>query len=104
MRRGLTGLALWAQLVPMSERTRAIDWSKVEEMTLALMHLTSFEEHGGVRSWKGHNWEVLNRLHERGWISNPVSKAKSVVLTEEGARRANALFEKHFLALPRTRR
>jgi len=40
---------------------------------------------------------VLNRLHERGWISNPVSKAKSVVLTEEGARLSNELFEKLFL-------
>jgi len=54
----------------MSERARAIDWDKVEEMTLALMHLTSFEEHGVVRSWKGHDWEVLNRLHERGWIES----------------------------------
>ncbi len=80
----------------MSER-RTIDWNKVEEMTLALMHLTSFEEHGTVRSWKGDDWEVLNRLHERGWISDPVSKAKSVVLTEEGARLSNELFEKHFL-------
>jgi hypothetical protein len=81
----------------MSEREWPIDWNKVEEMTLALMHLTTFEEHGAVRSWKGHDWEVLNRLHQRGWISNPVSKAKSVVLTEEGARRSNELFEKHFL-------
>ena len=95
--RRLTGRAPWAQLVPMSERARAIDWNKVEEMTLALMHLTSFEEHGVVRSWKGHDWEVLNRLHERGWISNPVSKAKSVALTEEGARLSNELFEKLFL-------
>jgi Domain of unknown function (DUF6429) len=76
---------------------RAIDWTKVEEMTLALMHLTSFDEHRTVRSWKGHDWEVLKRLHERGWISNPVSKAKSVVLSEEGARLSNELFEKHFL-------
>jgi hypothetical protein len=81
----------------MSEPARAIDWNKVEEMTLALMHLTSFEEHGVVRSWKGYDWEVLNRLHERGWIANPVSKAKSVVLTEEGVRLSNELFEKLFL-------
>jgi hypothetical protein len=76
---------------------RAIDWNKVEEMTLALMHLTSFEEHGVVRSWKGYAWEILNRLHEHGWTSNPVSKAKSVGLTEEGARFSNELFEKHCL-------
>jgi hypothetical protein len=81
----------------MSKPARQIDWNKVEEMTLALMHLTSFDEHGAVRSWKGHDWEVLNRLHERGWISNPVSKAKAVALTEEGARLSKELFEKHFL-------
>lgn len=80
----------------MSRRGREVDWNKVDELTLALLHLTSFDEHGVVRSWKGHDWDVLNRLHERGWISNPVSKAKSVLLTEEGARRSRELFEKHF--------
>jgi hypothetical protein len=80
----------------MSERPPAVDWNTIEEMTLALMHLTSFEEHGVVRSWKGYSWEVLNRLHERDWISDPVSKAKSVVLSEEGARRSRELFERHF--------
>ena len=39
---------------------------------------------------------VLNRLHERGWISNPVSKAKSVIMTDEGARQSRELFERHF--------
>ena len=38
----------------------------------------------------------MNRLHERGWIQNPVNKNKSVNLTEEGRRQAAALFAKHF--------
>jgi len=38
----------------------------------------------------------MNRLHEKGYIGNPKSKAKSVHLTEEGARLSEALFEKHF--------
>jgi hypothetical protein len=80
----------------MTERDDGTDWDKVAEMTLALMHLTSFSEHGNVRSWKGYDWDALNRLHERGWISNPVSKAKSVVLTEEGERRSREFFETHF--------
>jgi hypothetical protein len=42
-----------------------IDWDKVDEVTLALLNLTSFEEHGIVRSWKGHDWDVMNRLHEQ---------------------------------------
>ena len=36
----------------MSDRPPAIDWGKVEEMTPVLLHLTSFEEHGAVRTWK----------------------------------------------------
>lgn len=80
----------------MAGQKRAVNWDKVDELTLALLHLTSFDEHGAVRSWKGHDWDVLNRLHERGWIGNPVSQAKSVIMTEEGARRSRELFEKHF--------
>ena len=72
------------------------DWDKVDEMTLALIHLTTFKERGVIRSWKGHDWDILSRLHQRGWISDPASKAKSVVLSEEGAKRSGELFEKHF--------
>jgi hypothetical protein len=73
-----------------------VDWDKVAKMTLALMHLTSFKEHGVVRSWKGYDWDALSLLHQRGWISDPVSKAKSVALSEEGERRSRQIFEQHF--------
>lgn len=71
---------------------------KIDDAVLALLHLTSFVERRGElpRAWKGHDWEALGRLHEKGWISDPVGKAKSVVLTEEGAQRAKELFEKLF--------
>ncbi|MBL7212315.1 MAG: hypothetical protein ISS61_08055 [Desulfobacteraceae bacterium] len=49
-----------------------------------------------MRAWKGMDWDVMNRLHEKGYIGNPKSKAKSVPLTEEGARISEALFKKHF--------
>ena len=49
-----------------------------------------------MRAWKGHDWAVLDRLHKKGYISNPASKAKSVVLTEEGAQLSKNCFEKHF--------
>ena len=39
----------------------------------------------------------MNCLHEKGLISNPVSKAKSVVMTEEGFKRAEDLFRKIFV-------
>ena len=72
------------------------DESKVDEMTLALMFLTSFSEHGITRSWKGYDWDAMGRLHAAGLIQDPVGKAKSVVLTEEGEKRSRELFQKHF--------
>jgi Domain of unknown function (DUF6429) len=38
----------------------------------------------------------MNRLHEKGYISNPRGKAKSVIFTDEGLDRAKRLFEKLF--------
>jgi len=62
-------------------------------MVLALLFLTL---HEGGRAWKGHDWDAMNRLHEKGMICDPVNKTKSVVLTEEGLRRCEELFIKHF--------
>ena len=44
-------------------------------------------------AWKGFDWAALDRLHHKGFISNPVGKAKSVVFTDEGLKRAETLFE-----------
>jgi Mn-dependent DtxR family transcriptional regulator len=38
----------------------------------------------------------MNRLHKKGLISDPKSKAKSVVIGEEGYQKAKDLFWKHF--------
>ena len=73
-----------------------IDEQKVDDISLALLYLTMFENKGGCRAWKSHSWEVLDRLHDKGYIDDPRSKAKSVLLTEEGEKRSKALFEKHF--------
>ena len=73
-----------------------IDQEKVEEMVLALLYLTTFKDGPGLRAWKSHDWSILDGLHEKGYISNPASKAKSVILTDEGAKRSKQLFEKHF--------
>ena len=56
-----------------------IDTEKIDEAVLALLYLTL---HDGARAWKGFDWDTLNRLHAKGLISDPVSKSKSVVLTE----------------------
>ena len=62
-----------------------IDKEKVDDAILALLFL-SLDRDG--RAWKGFDWDAMNRLHEKGYIGNPVSKAKSVILTDEGAERS----------------
>ena len=71
-----------------------IDTDKIDDAVLALLQLTL---HDGYRAWKGHDWDVLGRLHEKGMIGDPVGKAKSVSLTAEGLERSEQLFEKLFM-------
>ena len=33
---------------------------------------------------RAQSWDAMDRLHAKGYISDPKSKAKSVVLTQEG--------------------
>ena len=60
---------------------------------LGLLWLTLHDER---RAWKGFDWDALERLHQKGLIANPANKAKSVVLTDEGLRRAQELFHTLF--------
>ena len=52
----------------------------------------------GVRTWKSFDWDAMERLHRKGLISDPVSKARSVMLTDTGLRRAEAAFRRLFEA------
>ena len=74
------------------------DVEKVDDAVLALLWLTAFREKKDWpwRAWKGHDWGALDRLCEKGFITEPRSRAKSVGLTEEGAARAEALFRQMF--------
>lgn len=72
------------------------DKDKVDEMVLALLYLTTTRGKYAARAWKGLDWDAMNRLHQKGYISNPKSKALSVVLTEEGAKLSEELFFKYF--------
>ena len=73
-----------------------IDTDRVDDMVLALLWLTTFKYGDGVRAWKGYSWEALGRLFEKGMIGDPKSKAKSVWLTDEGAKKSEELFKKFF--------
>ena len=69
------------------------DTDKIDEAILALLYLTL---HNRVRAWKSFDWDAMNRLHDKGLISDPVGKAKSVVLTEAGLKESERLFKKLF--------
>jgi hypothetical protein len=75
-----------------------IDGGKLDQVVLALLHLNSFKEGDGRRAWKSLPWSVMDSLHEKGYISDPATKAKSVWLSEEGAKLSKELFEKMFAA------
>jgi len=71
-----------------------IDKDKIDDAALALMYLTL---HDQFRAWKQIDWEVTNRLHEKGLICDPVGKTKSVVLTDEGLKKSEELFNTLFV-------
>ena len=70
-----------------------LDADKIDEAVLALLLLG---RHDGDRAWKGFDWEAMNRLHEKGFISDPRGKAKSVVFTEKGLNEAERSLKKLF--------
>ena len=71
-----------------------IDTDRIDQAIMALLYLGL---HDGCRVWKGFDWDAMGRLHKKGLISDPVGKAKSVVLTEEGLREAERLFHELFV-------
>ena len=73
-----------------------LNHEKLGEAALAILGLTAFRDHQMVRAWKGMDWDLLDILHARGWIDDPKGKARSVVLTDEGARLAEELLQRHF--------
>jgi len=72
------------------------DKNKVDEAVLALLYLNLIGDQGVIRAWKGFDWDVMDRLHEKGFISDPRSKAKSVIVTQEGQKAAKELFKRYF--------
>ncbi len=79
---------------------------KIEELTLLLMYLTSWEEKGFVRDendeikeekvktcWKGYSFDVMNKLTDENLLY--FSKGKSITLTKEGEEFAKELIDKY---------
>ena len=70
-----------------------LDLDKIDRAVLALLSLGL---HDDYRAWKGFDWDALARLHAKGYISDPVGKAKSVVFTEEGLAESERLLQELF--------
>jgi Domain of unknown function (DUF6429) len=70
-----------------------IDEGKIDDAVLALLYLT-LDRDG--RAWKGFDWAAMNRLHAKGLVCDPVNKAKSVLLSEEGVAQSERLFRAMF--------
>jgi hypothetical protein len=74
-------------------RTMDINTEKVDEAVLALLYLGLHETD---RAWKSFDWDAMERLHEKGYITSPISKAKSIAFTEAGLKESERLFTRLF--------
>jgi hypothetical protein len=72
------------------------DADKVDDATLALLWLVTWKDTYSFKAWKGFDWDTMDRLYEKGYISNPKGKAKSIAVSEEGEKRSRELFEQMF--------
>lgn len=70
------------------------DPDKIDDAVLALLLLGEHSDGGAV--WKSFDWAAMDRLHAKGMISEPRSKAKAVYLTDEGRAEAVRLFKLMF--------
>ena len=70
-----------------------LNTDRIDDAVLALLLLGL---HDGDRAWKSFDWEAMGRLHAKGLISDPVGKAKSVALSQEGLNQAQALLQSLF--------
>jgi hypothetical protein len=85
----------------MEKSEPAVQDQALEDLTLLLIYLTSWEEkvYGDLtvhRAWKGYLFEVLDALEGAGYL-HQTRRAKSVTLTETGLEQARAL-EARYLA------
>lgn len=72
------------------------DKDKVDDAVLALLLLNLHGDKYSNRVWKGFDWDAMDRLHQKGYISNPKGKAKSVSITDEGLAESERLFNELF--------
>ena len=55
-----------------------LDSERVDRAVLALLSLGL---HDGTRAWKSFVWDVMARLHEKGYISDPRGPRRRALLS-----------------------
>lgn len=66
-----------------------LNTDRIDETVLALLYLGL---HDDSRAWKSFDWDAMARLHEKGYISDPAGRTKSVAMTEQGLVESQRLF------------
>ena len=74
---------------------------KIKDLNLLLLYLSGWEEESKrepgkkiIRAWKGYLFEVLNELQDEDFIYQ-IKDGKSVILRDEGIKKAEKLKEKY---------
>ena len=72
---------------------------RIDDAVLALLYLGRHvisRMNDEVRTWKTFDWDAMNRLYEKGLITDPVNKNKAVAFTDEGLKQSERLFQELF--------
>lgn len=64
-----------------------LDPDKIDDAVLALLLLGAT----GNRAWKGLDVDALSRLHEKGFISDPMTRSQTIELSPTGLDHARKL-------------
>ena len=73
-----------------------LDNAEIDDAVLASLALGIHGTNDLPRAWKSHDWDTLSRLHDAGFIYDPVGKAKSVAFTPDGLKRSQELLHSVF--------
>jgi hypothetical protein len=59
------------------------DKDRIDDAAMAFLFLTMWDESNETRAWKSFDWATTDRLHQKGYPSNPKGRSKSVIFTEK---------------------
>ena len=78
----------------MESKKLELDHRKLEDAALAILYFGHDPQTG--RAWKNIDWGIMEGLFERGLISDPKNKNKSISFTDEGLQFAKKTLKELF--------